>query len=86
VEDHPNALGIPIEAVLGGATPPVLFVNTNNQIEQRLVQLGLETPDKYEVVSGLQEGDLVVVGNHSDTQNGQKVEPKLSALTMRDEN
>ena len=39
--------------------------------------LGLETPDKYEVISGLSEGDLVVMGNRVQFQPGQKVEPKF---------
>lgn len=86
VEDHTNALSIPIESVISGSTPSVLIVNSHNQIEQRPVQLGLETPDKYEVLSGLAEGDLVVIGNHSEIQNGQRVQPKLIELSMRDGN
>jgi RND family efflux transporter MFP subunit len=86
VENHTNALAIPTEAVIAGATPTVYLVNHENQIEERPVQLGLETPDKYEVLSGLEEGDLVVIGNHSEIQNGQKVEPKVIELSMRDGN
>jgi hypothetical protein len=63
-----------------------LVVNHDNQIEERAVKLGLETPDKYEVLSGLREGDLVVIGNRAGFQAGQKVEPKLIQLSMRDEN
>ena len=63
VEKRPQALAVPIEAVAGGKTPTVYVVNHDNQIEERAVKLGLETPDKYEVLSGLQEGDLVVIGN-----------------------
>ena len=86
VENHTNALSIPTEAVVGGEAPAVYVVNRDHQIEKHAVQLGLEMPDKYEVLSGLQEGDLVVVGNVSQVQAGQKVEPKLSSLSMRDEN
>lgn len=86
VEDRPNTLAIPTEAVIAGETPSVFVVNRDNQIEDRPVQLGLETPDKYEVLSGLQEGDLVVIGNHSEIQVGEKVEPKLIELSMRAEN
>lgn len=86
VEDRPNTLAIPTEAVIAGETPSVFVVNRDNQIEDRPVQLGLETPDKYEVLSGLQEGDLVVIGNHSEIQVGEKVEPKLIELSMRTEN
>jgi RND family efflux transporter MFP subunit len=86
VENHSNTLAIPTQAVIVGATPSVYIVNSTGEIEQRPIQVGLETSDEYEVLSGLQEGDLVVIGNHSEIQSGQKVEPKLSALTVRDEN
>jgi RND family efflux transporter MFP subunit len=86
VEKHLQALAVPTEAVSGEKTPTVYVVNHDNQIEERAVKLGLETPDKYEILSGLNEGDLVVVGNRSGFQTGQKVEPKLIQLSMRDEN
>ena len=80
VEKHLQALAVPIEAVSSGKSPLVYVVNHDNQIEERTVKLGLETPNKYEVLSGLQEGDLVVIGNRSGFQAGQKVEPKMIAL------
>ncbi|HXB60984.1 MAG TPA: efflux RND transporter periplasmic adaptor subunit [Candidatus Acidoferrales bacterium] len=83
VENHTNTLAIPTEAVINGATPSVYVVNSNGEIEQRPIQPGLETADEYEVLSGLQEGDLVVVGNHSEIQTGQKVQPKVVALSMK---
>jgi len=78
VEDHPNALAVPIEAVTG-KNNAVLVVNANHEIESRPVTLGVEMPDKYEVLSGLNEGDLVVVGNARHLQPGQKVETKTAA-------
>jgi len=86
VEKHPQALAVPTEAVAGEKTHTVYVVNPDRQIEEREVQLGLETPDKYEVLAGLQEGDLVVIGSRAGFQAGQKVEPKLIQLSLRDEN
>ncbi len=86
VEKHGQALAVPTEAVGGEKTHTVYVVNHDNQIEERDVKLGLETPDKYEVLSGLQEGDLVVIGNRAGFQAGQKVEPKVIQLSLRDEN
>jgi RND family efflux transporter MFP subunit len=86
VEKHEQALAVPTEAVGGEKTHTVYVVNRDNQIEERDVKLGLETPDKYEVLSGLQEGDLVVIGSRAGFQAGQKVEPKLIQLSMRNEN
>ncbi|HEX4348959.1 MAG TPA: efflux RND transporter periplasmic adaptor subunit [Verrucomicrobiae bacterium] len=86
VEKHSGALAVPIEAVSTGKIPTVLVVNHGNEIEERTLKLGMEMPDKYEVLSGLQEGDLVIVGNRAAFQPGQKVEPKLVQLSMRGEN
>ena len=76
VEKRPQVLAIPTEAVGGDKKNTVYVVTPNHEIEERKVTLGLETPDKYEVVSGLNEGDLVVMGNRTQFQPGQKVEPK----------
>jgi RND family efflux transporter MFP subunit len=77
VEKRPQVLVIPTEAVAGDKKNTVYVVTPNHEIEERTVTLGLETPDKYEVVSGLSEGDLVVMGNRTQFQPGQKVEPKF---------
>ena len=78
VDERPHALAISIEAVPpGGKT--VLLVNRSHQVEERPVALGLETPGKYEVLSGLNEGDLVMIGNPAQLVVGQKVEPRITA-------
>jgi RND family efflux transporter MFP subunit len=77
VQRHAQALSIPIEAVPPGRTASVYVINAQNQIEERPVKLGLETPTRCEVVSGLKEGELVLLGNRSRAQPGQRVEVKL---------
>lgn len=79
VQRRPQALAIPIQAVPPGYSASVYVVNDTNQIEERPVILGLETPTEVEVTSGLKEGELVLVGSRSQVQPGQKVEPKLAA-------
>jgi RND family efflux transporter MFP subunit len=86
VEKRPQALAVPTQAVSSGNPPVVYVVNHDNQIEERPVKLGLETPNKYEVLSGLREGELVIIGNHSAYEAGQKVQPKLMQLSLNDEN
>jgi RND family efflux transporter MFP subunit len=76
VQKASNVLTIPVEAVATGAKDTVFIVNQNNEIEERAVTLGLETPDFYQVTSGLKEGDRVMIGNHSQVHVGEKVEPK----------
>ena len=80
MQDHPRALAVPIEAVVPGKTPTVDVINSHDEIEERAVTLGLETPTKYEILSGLKEGELVMIGNPAQIKPGQKVEPKLVKL------
>lgn len=76
VQRRPNALAIPSQAVSGDKSPTVYVVNERGEIEVRPVTLGVETPDKFEVTSGLKEGDLVMIGNRSLVHPGEKVETK----------
>jgi RND family efflux transporter MFP subunit len=73
-----RALAIPIEALTAGRRQ-VLLVNAQKVIELRPVTLGVDTPTHCEVLSGLKEGDLVMVGNPRGLTAGQKVEPRLTA-------
>jgi RND family efflux transporter MFP subunit len=76
--DHrQNVLAIPLMAVsTQGDKSSVFLVNPQNKVEQRQVTLGIQTANRTEVVAGLQEGDLVVVGNRSQIQAGLQVTPK----------
>ena len=85
VEKRPDVLVVPIQAVVGGKNPQVFIVTSKNEIEEREVTLGLETSDKYEVLSGLNEGDMVVVGDHSELWEGRKVNPKPVQLSVANE-
>ncbi|MGO8674430.1 MAG: efflux RND transporter periplasmic adaptor subunit [Limisphaerales bacterium] len=78
LQKRPHVLSIPTQAVSGEQKSTVFVVNANHEIEQRAVTLGLETPDRWEVISGLQEGELVMMGSRSRIQPGQKVTPKLT--------
>jgi RND family efflux transporter MFP subunit len=81
---HAQALTIPTEAISADRKAAVYVVNSQDQIEERPVKLGLETPARYEVLSGLKEGELVVVGSRSHLKPGEKVAPKLTeSLAMQ---
>ncbi len=78
VLNRKDALSVPIQAVQrneSGAT--VLVVNSNGRVEERAVTLGDEANDRVEIVSGLGEGERVIVGNHGQFKPGQIVEPKI---------
>ena len=46
-------------------------------VEERAIQLGLETPTKVEALSGLKENELVMIGSRSGVKPGQKVAVKV---------
>jgi multidrug efflux system membrane fusion protein len=76
VDRRKSAVALPTEAVPPGRNT-VLVVNSNNEVEERNLSLGIETPNKYEVLSGLKAGDLVIIGNSTGLKPGEKVAPKL---------
>jgi RND family efflux transporter MFP subunit len=76
VERRPQVLAVPAGAVRVGKQPTVFVINHNSEIEERTVTLGIETPGSIEVLSGLQEGDVVMIGDRSQVKPGQKVEAK----------
>jgi multidrug efflux pump subunit AcrA (membrane-fusion protein) len=77
-------LAVPITAVDVDSTDPkaggVMVVTHNNRIEPRTIQLGLETANRVEVRSGLNEGDMVVIGSRSGLQPGVEVRPKVTTI------
>lgn len=77
VNPRRNTLAVATQAVSGEKNPTVYVINEKSEIESRPVTLGIETPDQYEILSGLKEGEQVMIGSHSLVQPGQKVEAKL---------
>jgi RND family efflux transporter MFP subunit len=78
--DH--VLAVPVTAVdLEGATGRVMVITANNRVEERKVALGMETADKMEVRSGLNEGDMVVIGGRASLQAGEEVRTKITEMT-----
>jgi len=47
--------------------------------------LGVETPNAAEVLSGLTENDLVVVGDRGQLHHGQQVVPRIVTLERKGE-
>jgi len=77
-----QALVAPVEAVLREKTGATAWVVTkDNRIEEHVVTVGLETPTKLEILSGLVEGDLVMIGSRALITVGQTVQPKLLEAT-----
>jgi RND family efflux transporter MFP subunit len=76
---HPQAsLTVPIQAVKrDGDNGKVMVVRRDGVVEEHEVKLGSEGSEQIEILSGIGEGDRVIVGNLSEFQTGDKVQPKL---------
>jgi RND family efflux transporter MFP subunit len=83
VHKRMRALTIPTEAVSSEERPTVYLIDGGGEIEERPVTLGLETSLRHEVIQGLKEGDLVMIGDRSEVHPGEKVEPKLIGTLAR---
>jgi RND family efflux transporter MFP subunit len=73
-----HVLVAPINAVEAGQ---VAVVTPNHRIEFRKIETGIETADEVEIRSGLNDGDLIVLGGHSGLQAGQQIQPKLTSMS-----
>jgi len=74
-----QALVIPLQSVRSTSESrgTVMVVGPNNTLERRDVTLGLKTASDAEVVSGLQENELVVFGEQSQYMPGEHVIPQI---------
>ena len=76
-----DALTVPIQSFQpsGEGRGTVLVVSASNQIEQREVKLGLQTADVVQLLSGVKEGERVVIGDQAQYRSGELVNPKPAA-------
>ncbi len=65
---------VPVQALnREGANTTVDVVNQNGELEERNVQVGLETATDAEITSGVTEGEMVVISDRSGLRPGEKV-------------
>jgi len=58
----------------GAGTRQVFVLNPDNTVRVKVVTLGRHLDGKYEILSGLDEGDAIVVKGQATLKNGDKVE------------
>jgi RND family efflux transporter MFP subunit len=74
-----GALVAPLQAINQSSDQAkVLVVNPSGQLEERDVTLGIQTDTDAEILSGLQEGDRVVIGDRGGLRPGETVHPQLT--------
>lgn len=77
-----DALAVPIDGIVEGDQPYVLAVDAHDRVVKKSVVLGIQGANFYQVISGVQAGDRIIVGNQSDYQPGQKVTPSPVDLNL----
>jgi RND family efflux transporter MFP subunit len=77
LEEKDNAVALPLQAIeRAGEATSVDVVTPENKIDRRTVKLGIETSTDAEVLGGLAEGEMVVLGDRSSLKPGQPVRPQ----------
>ncbi|HZT75162.1 MAG TPA: efflux RND transporter periplasmic adaptor subunit [Vicinamibacterales bacterium] len=78
LDRRPDVLAVPLQAVNHeGEKTTVFVVTASNTVEDRPITLGVQTDADGEVVTGLKDGDLVVVGDRGGLKAGQAVAPHV---------
>ncbi len=77
LDQREKVLTVPQTALSRSTPRTVALVSHKGVLEERIVKLGLETPMAAEIVSGIGENDLVVLGSRSQLQMGQTVQTKI---------
>lgn len=71
---RPQTLFVPKEAVISlNGKDRIFVVNSNNQIEERIVQLGLRNDASIEILNGLNDGEQVAISNLSRLKTGTDI-------------
>ncbi len=75
-----NVVAVPLEAIEGSGSDQKLYVvDGAGFIHIRKAATGLQSAQYVQVLSGVQPGDVVIVGRHSDYHDGEKVKTHFEA-------
>jgi RND family efflux transporter MFP subunit len=86
LEQKNGVPAVPLQAVNHeGDKTTVYVVDENGKIEDRPVTLGLQTENSAEIVSGLNEGEQVIVSDRSGLKPGETVRSHVVELTQYQE-
>lgn len=80
LDERAHVVALPPDALERTATGAKVYsLSQDNRVHIASVNTGLEGNGLVEIVSGLDEGALVIVGRRAGLKEGQVVDPKLSA-------
>lgn len=85
--DRPAALSVPLDAVDGlGTSVQQVYIVRDGVVHLVTVKVGLQTPNRVEVLSGLNRGDQVIVGRHTGLSDGEKVDARPATYESNGQN
>jgi RND family efflux transporter MFP subunit len=77
---------VPIQALNQQGNKASVFVVADGKLEERDVEVGMQTSSDAEITAGLREGEQVVVSDRSGLKAGQKVHPRtVSVLEYKEQ-
>jgi membrane fusion protein (multidrug efflux system) len=72
-EEHTDALVLPAAALIDEDDESAVYVVRDGEVLRRVIETGIRSGDKVEILDGLSEADVVVVVGHSNLRDGSKV-------------
>ena len=73
IYDEINQIGVPESAVTIQGSTSFVYIVKNNTVEKRNIKIGNRNFGKISVVSGIEEGDMVISEGVSKVRNKSKV-------------
>jgi RND family efflux transporter MFP subunit len=81
LDEKQNIPSVPVQALSHeGEKTTVFVVNSDGVLDERTVQVGIQTSSDAEIVSGINEGEEVVVSDLSGLKSGEKVRAQAVAV------
>ncbi len=81
LERKADPLTVPLQAVdRNGDQSSILLVDASDRVQQRTIELGLQSASDAEVLAGLNEGDRVIVSDRSGLKQGAPVHAQVTQV------
>ena len=68
---------VPARTVLGNGNQKFVFILTDGKVKKNPVGIGIGNYERTEILTGLKEGDLVLIPGNVDLVEGMKVTPEI---------
>ena len=76
---RPNVLSAPLDGVEGlGTSVQQAYIVRDGIVHLMPIKTGMQTANRVEILSGLQQGDKVIVGRHTGLSDGEKVDAQAA--------